>query len=376
VADILAKAQIVTQSLRTDERKVLRTGGNDARFVPGTQTIAYMSGTKLMSVPFNLKQLEISGSPTTVVESVLSGSAIGTAQFAYSSTGMLAYIPAPAAEYELAYMDLNGMKKSIGTLPSTVFAPRVSPDGKQLTIDTSSGANSAIWLIDLPGPAKMRRFTMDGENHFPLWSADGLRLLFISVRNEQPAIYEQLANGTGATDRLTETARAPESYSAVNQTLSFITLNTAGGNADYDVWTYSFRDKTSAPLIQVKSSAQHSSRFSPDGKWIAYVSDETGRLELYVQPFPTTGGRFQITKNGGGHPLWSPDGKKLYFDNSGRMFSVGVQTQPGFTAGDPAPLPVRGFIQGQGNVRRQYDITPDGTQFIMMFAPPQEIRTR
>jgi Tol biopolymer transport system component len=186
----------------------------------------------------------------------------------------------------------------------------------------------------------------------------------------QPAIYWQLANGSGAAERLTETARAPESFSAQNQMLSFITLNANGGGADYDVWTYSFRDKKSAPLIQIKSSAQHSSRFSPDGKWIAYVSDETGRLELYVQPFPTTGARFQITKNGGGHPLWSPDGKELYFDNSGRMFSVAIQAQPGFSAGEPAPLPIRGFVQGQGNVRRQYDMISDGKQFIMMFASP------
>ena len=245
----------------------------------------------------------------------------------------------------------------------------MSPDGKQLTIDTNIGTDSAVWLIDLPGPAKMRRFTMDGENHFPIWSADGQRLLFISVRNGQPAIYQQLANGSGMAERLTETARAPEFYSAVNQILSFITLNTDGGSADYDVWTYSFRDKKAAPLIEVKASAQHSSRFSPDGKWVAYVSDETGRLELYVQPFPTTGAKFQITKNGGGHPLWSPDGKQLYFDNSSRMFSVAVQTQPTFSAANPAALPIRGFVQGQGNNRRQYDMTPDGKQFIMMFAP-------
>ena len=157
----------------------------------------------------------------------------------------------------------------------------------------------------------------------------------------------------------------------MNQILSYITLNTNGGNADYDVWTYSFRDKKAAPLIQVKNSAQHSSRFSPDGKWIAYVSDETGRLELYVQPFPLTGARFQITKNGGGHPLWSPDGKELYFDNSARIFKVAIRTQPSFSAGEPVLTPINGFVQGAGNYRRQYDITPNGKQFVMLFESPQ-----
>jgi Tol biopolymer transport system component len=213
----------------------------------------------------------------------------------------------------------------------------------------------------------MRRFTMQNENHYPIWSADGLRLLFISIRNGQPAIYSQPLDGSSAAERLTETARAPESYSAVNQMLSYITLNTEGGSADYDIWTYSFRDKKAAPLIVVKNSAQHSSRFSPDGKWIAYVSDESGRLELYVQPYPLTGSKFQITKNGGGHPLWSPDGKELYFDNASRMFRVAIQTAPKFSAGEPVQTPINGFIQGPGNYRRQYDITPDGKEFVMIF---------
>ncbi len=195
----------------------------------------------------------------------------------------------PAPGIEIAYVDFKGIKKTIASVPDSVFAPRIAPNGKQLTIDTNIGPDSAVYLMDLPGPSTMRRFTMQGENHYPIWSADGLRLLFISVRNGQPAIYSQPLIGSGVAERLTETARAPESYSAVNQMLSYITLNTDGGSADYDVWTYSFRDKKAAPLIQVKNSAQHSSRFSPDGKWIAYVSDETGRLELYVQPFPLTG---------------------------------------------------------------------------------------
>jgi eukaryotic-like serine/threonine-protein kinase len=277
----------------------------------------------------------------------------------------------PAPEYEIAYMDFSGIKKTIGSLPYSVFAPRISPDGNQLTIDTNTGPDSAIWLMDLPGPSTLRRFTMQGESHYPIWSADGKRLIFISVRNEQPAIYWQASNGSNAAERLTEAARAPESYSEVNQILSYITLNTNGGNADYDVWTYSFRDKKAAPLIQVKNSAQHSSRFSPDGKWIAYVSDETGRLELYVQPFPLTGARFQITKNGGGHPLWSPDGKELYFDNSARIFKIAIRTQPSFSAGEPVLTPISGFVQGAGNYRRQYDITPNGKQFVMLFESPQ-----
>ena len=370
--DILAKAQIVVQPLPSGERKLVLTGGYAARYVP-TGHIVYMSGGTLMAVPFDLEKLEATGPPDLLLESVLTAGPIGTAQFSVSETGTLVYAPTP--EYELASVDLQGAKRQIGSVPNNTFAPRVSLNGQQLTFDRSMGAESAVWLYELSGAARLRRFTQESESHYPIWSIDGERLIFISVRQGQPAIYWQRADGVGAPERLTETARAPESVSVQNQMLSFITLKTDAGAADYDVWTYSFRDKKAAPLIEIPSSAQHSSRFSPDGRWIAYVSDETGRLELYVQPFPTTGAKFQITKNGGGHPLWSPDGRQLYFDNAGRMFSVAVRTQPTFFTEDPVPLPIQGFVQGTGNNRRQYDLMPDGKQFIMMFPPNQEIRT-
>jgi dipeptidyl aminopeptidase/acylaminoacyl peptidase len=366
VADILAKAQIVTQSLGSRERKVLLSGANDARYVPSGHLV-YVSGGKLMGVPFNLRQLVVNGPPVTLLEQVATGAGIGTNQFSFSQSGSLTYVPGPQTDF--AYVDLKGNKKPIASYSmSNLFAPRVSPNGRQLTIDTNIGAQSAIWLANLAGDTQLRRFTPEGQNHFPLWSGDGERLLFISVRDGDPAIYWQRADGTGTAEKLTETARAPESFSVQNQMLSYITLG-----SDYDVWTYSFRDKKSTPLVDKKGSSQHSSRFSPDGKSIVYVSDETGRFEAYVQPFPSTGTAVQVTKNGAEHPVWSPDGKTLYFNNAGRLYSVSVQTQPSITAGEPVALPISGFIQGAG--RRQFDITLDGQQFIMMFPASQEVRT-
>jgi Tol biopolymer transport system component len=110
---------------------------------------------------------------------------------------------------------------------------------------------------------------------------------------------------------------------------------------------------------------QHSSRFSPDGKWIAYTSVETGRFEVFVQLFPRTGAKFEVTKEGEGHALWSPNGKELFFDNNRQLFAVSVRTNGTFTTGALMPLPIRGFIQG--DARRQYDLMPDGKQFLMMF---------
>src|SRR6185295_7371154 len=118
-------------------------------------------------------------------------------------------------------------------------------------------------------------------------------------------------------------------------------------------------------------SAQSGSRLSPDGKWIAYESNETGRAEVYVEPLSRNGQRFQVSKTGGSRPLWAPDMSKLYFDNNAgaavRMLSATIKTQPAFSSEDIVTMPMKDFIQPSGTIRRQFDITPDGKQFLMMF---------
>jgi Tol biopolymer transport system component len=119
-------------------------------------------------------------------------------------------------------------------------------------------------------------------------------------------------------------------------------------------------------LFRSPASPQHSSAFSPDGRWVAYLSEESGSGEVWVQPFPPTGAKYRVTTGGGTRPLWSPDGKELFFDNNnGRMFSVAVTGIEPFATGAPVSLPITGFIQGP--LRRQYDLTADGKHFLMLF---------
>lgn len=258
-------------------------------------------------------------------------------------------------QLSLVLVDRDGRKTPVGFLPLHTFAPRISPDGKRVAYDAEDGG---VWVADLSNLSAPRKTTA-GRDHYPMWSAAGDQLVFIVDERDQQALYMQRSDGTGTAERLA-TARAPESWSAKNQMLSFITLSNY-----YSVWTYSLKDKKATPLIDTPGVTQHSSRFSPDGKWIAYTSVETGRFEVFVQPFPRTGAKFQVTKQGGGHALWSPDGKELFFDNNQQLFAVSVQTKGTFSSGAPVPLPIRGFIQG--DARRQYDLMPDGKQFLMMF---------
>jgi Tol biopolymer transport system component len=264
-------------------------------------------------------------------------------------------LPGQPRQLSLVLVDRDGKKTPVGFLPADTFAPRISPDGKRVAYDSESGG---VWIAELSNLSSPRRATT-AQDHYPMWSAAGDRIVFTRDEPNQQALYMQRADGTGTAERLA-TGRAPESWSTQNQVFSFITLSNY-----YSIWTYSLREKKATPLIDTPGVTEHSSRFSPDGRWIAYTSIETGRFEVFVQPFPRTGAKYQITRQGGGHALWSPDGTELFVDNNHQLFAVKVQTLGTFSSGAPTPLPIRGFIQG--DARRQYDLMPDGKQFLMLF---------
>lgn len=266
--------------------------------------------------------------------------------------GAITLLHAQARQVRLVLVDLEGRQTPVGSLPARTFAIRVSPDGKRLTYD----ANGAVWVADLSNVDAPRQLA---AGRFPLWSADGERIVFAAGPTVSEALFIQRADGSDMAERISD-GRSPESWSAPNQTMSFIKFGTY-----YTTWAYSLKDKKTVSVFDTPGVNQHSSMFSPDGKWIAYASTETGRFEVFVRPFPLTDAKFQITKDGGGHPLWSPDGKEIFVDKGGQIFAVGVQTSGTFSASPPVALPVMGFIQGVA--RRQYDLMPDGKRFLMMF---------
>jgi serine/threonine-protein kinase len=261
---------------------------------------------------------------------------------------------------QLVLVDRIGTRTPVGPLPGATFAPRISPDGLEVVFDTQD--DGCIWIAKLSDVTAKRQLPSEGFNRGPMWSGDGKRILYITDDQNQEALFWRPADGTGKPELLTKPARAPESWSPRSPGLSFITLGAAG---DYDVWTFSLSDKRRTAFADLPGSPQHSSHYSPDGRWIAYVSGETGRLEVYVRPAVGTAAPVQVSKSGGGHPLWSPNQQELYFDNGGQMFVAAIKTEPSFTASTPVALPITGFIQGP--LRRQYDLMPDGKHFLMMF---------
>ena len=270
---------------------------------------------------------------------------------ALAAVGISAQAP---DSWQLVQVDRTGAMKALGKLPPTTFAPRVSPNGRQVAFD----ALAQVWIADLDNLSSPRRLA---AGFYPMWSGDGTRVLFIVGTSEQQQLFWMAADGSGQPELLVPDARAPESWSAAAQVMSYITLK---GGTNYDVLAYSLRDRTSSPIAARPDALEMSSRFSPDGRWIAYESTEAGSRDIFVEPFPQNGLRVRVTQ--GRRPVWSPDAKEIVFDrDDAQLYVVPLTLGTSPTVGQVTPLPIKGFMQGGG--RRMYDITPDGKQFLMLF---------
>jgi eukaryotic-like serine/threonine-protein kinase len=278
------------------------------------------------------------------------------------------------AGFELTLVDLDGTSKVVGRLPPSVYAPRVSPDGKRIAFETrdpSGPDGPRLWVADLSDLAGRRPFpnTPGPMNWAPMWTPDGERLVYL-VSGERPdAVYWRRADNTGSPEHLLDT-RSAEGWLAGGSQLRFLTLT---GNGDYGISQFDMATRKITPLIDRPGSAQHSSSVSPDGRWMAYASNETGRYEVWLEPLPPSGARYQLTRSGGSHPLWSPDGRHLYFDRDRQLFqlpvTIGNSKEPPSSA-EPFPLPIKGFVQAE--YRRQFDLMPSGRQFLVLIPLPMQ----
>ena len=379
------RAQIIVQSMASGERHVLVRGGSAARYLPtglGSPTraerngghLVYAVGSSLLAVPFDVTRLEVRGAPVPIVEQVARSlnSALqgGVAQYDVSATGMLAYVPAGLSGVSLpkalAFAGRDGKIRTLDLPARPYIHPRLSPDGRQLVVGTDDGRDANVWVYDLKAGGSLRRLTFGGRNQFPIWTRDGRFITFQSDREGDAAIFRQQADGSGPAERLTKpdagVRHEPESWSPDGKTLS-MNLIRAGNQS---VWTTT-TDAAAKPQAFADTVAveKHSS-FSPDGRWLAYMSINEGNSEVFIQPFPPTGAKYQISTGGGRTPAWSPDGRQLFFHSISlnRFVVVDIRAEPGLTLGTPVPLPIEGAIHPLA--QRNYDVTPDGKQLIVV----------
>jgi serine/threonine-protein kinase len=365
-------AQVVAHSLETGERKTLLTGGSGARYIP-TGHLVYAVGGTLFARAFDAERLEVKGTAVPVVVGV--GRAVrggaGVAQFSVSDSGTLIYVAGPtspaSAAGRLALVDSQGRIQFLNVPPGLYGVPRASPDGSRIAFGTDDGKEAIVWTLELSGGRTMQRLTSGGNNRFPIWTSDGSGVVFQSDRDGDSAVFWQLADGTGAAERLTTPAEGeahvPESWSPRAELLMFSVESKAG----FSLRTLSLPSRSISEYGGVAFVDPPGAVFSPDGRWVAYASSSTrGRTMVHVQPFPATGAKFTLPARGFDTPhavLWSADGKELFYDpRPGGFESVGVITTPGFAFGEPVAH-TRPFRSSPPEARRMYDVMPSG-QFL------------
>jgi Tol biopolymer transport system component len=370
-ADLWDKANIVVHSLTKGERHTVVAGGSDARYIP-TGHLVYAVRGVVFAVPFDVRQLQVKSGPTPVIEGVRRASGnpptTGAANFSVSHTGSLIYVPGPTFQSsdQLEIVIANGSEVSRLKLPPGPYTvPRVSPDGQRIAFGTDDGKNAGVWVYELSGATSLRPLTFTGRNRFPIWTSDSKRVVFQSDRESDFGIFATMADGSGATERLTKadkgTSHVPESWSPSGDALAFSTIT----GSDHSLWTFSMPTKKATPFDNVHSSTPIGAVFSPDSRWIAYTSTSSTQAgaRVYVQPFPPTSAKHQIfAQSGDGphHPVWAPNGKALFYTPRQAAFaSVDIRLQPTFAFGNPVPLP-RPFNGAPPSSRRPYDITPEG----------------
>jgi len=292
----------------------------------------------------------------------------GAAQFTFSNDGSLAYIPGDVAigASVLVRVDRAGVRKPIDE-PDAYAFPRISSNGKQLVVSTSAKERT-IWIYDdLNSAVPRRKLTLSGKSTTPIWSKDGLRVVFRTDGEDGPGLYWQSADGRGMPERLVQFKQggpSPEFFSD-ERTLFFST----GLGSKRNLYSLSI-GAGEEPKLVIEDAANFT--LSRDGNWLAYSASTSGRSEVYVQAFPITGvaTKYQISREGADNPLWSYDGTELFYLSLGerRIYSVPVHTKPTFTFDKPTSLPIQGILAPGP---RNYDITPDGKYFMTVFPRSQ-----
>jgi Tol biopolymer transport system component/predicted Ser/Thr protein kinase len=357
------ESNIVVQLLATGERRILVKGGNTGRYVP-TGHLVYSRAGVLMAVPFDLTRLEVSDSPPTLLGEIVSEWTEG-AHYSLSASGSLAYVPDSPQRLQrrLAWVDRKGGVEPLPAPPRPYENPRISPDGRRVAVQIEE-ATIGIWVHDFSRATLTRLTTPDASSQAPFWTPDGKHIAYRATRAGFRNVFWNATDGTGTEERLTtgESAQTPSSWSPDGKLLAFIDADPTMG-ASISVLPLE-GDRKPQLFLRTKTSVRNP-EFSPDGRWLAYESNESGRLEVYVQPFPGPGAKSQISTKGGEEPLWARNGRELFYRTGDKMMAVDITTQPTFTAGSPRLLFAGRYEQGP-NYTPGYDVSPDGQRFLMV----------
>ncbi|MHC4700569.1 MAG: protein kinase domain-containing protein [Planctomycetota bacterium] len=362
-------------SLETGKRHKIFKGGIRARYLPSIGQIVYARENSLYTVPvrFDAKQLKVFGSHVSVVPDVrTSWGFASSAQFTIAQDGTLAYIPLVTRNTELkpVWVDGNGRTESLpAATPRNYYSVTISPNGTQLAFGIRDGGNRDIWIYDLTRHTLIP-LTSDGISIFPIWTPDGKSVVFGSHEAGKFQLFRQSVTSGGEPELLAAlegvlgrpTCYSPDGEAVLGTRYDYDPNHPRWDNDIFVVLLERNEKDDLRPFIQ-RNYCQRQGVWSPDGQWVAYTANESGRWEVYVEPYPGPGAKIQISAEGGCQPTWSRDSKELFYRSGDKMIAATFETEPIFKVTGSGEL-----FEGQylcDVVYRNYDVAPDG-RFLMI----------
>jgi Tol biopolymer transport system component len=349
-------------SLTDGSRKLLVTGGTTPIYADGR--LLFTRGGVLFAIPFDPERLEVTGSAVAVVEGIRTET-LGAAQVAVAQDGTLVYIEGvPAWEGSPVWVKRDGTSTPLGAAKQVYGTFALSPDDRRMAFEVGS-ATTDIWVYEIARDT-FTRLTQERNNGFPVWSPDSRQIAYVTERDGGASIVLRPADGTGSETVLWQGKPVcrPGSWSLDGKHIAVVCSQ---DQANDDVYVLTVDRKVELQPFVSTPFSDWGPRFSPDGKWIAYISDSSGQYEVYVRPYPAAGSQLQISNSGGEEPVWSRDGRELFYRNGTRWMSVSVETTGEFKASSPTLAFEGPYVNVPGI---SYDVASDG-RFVLIAGPPE-----
>jgi serine/threonine-protein kinase len=351
-------------SFETGEITNLAVRGFGPRYAETGHLVYVTWDGALIALPFDPDRLEATGAPVSLLEGMLARTTLAP-EFDISRNGSLVYLSGQTPDMSLTLVDHQGVGGTVAEDLRFPRAPRVSPDGGRVIVELQEGGNQDIWVYDLE-QATMTRLTFEGNNRYPSWMPDGESFAFSSSREGASGreFFHKPADGSGVAELLHEGPGEQWEVSVMRGGGPMVIRQTSSGTTGRDIWIAPLGAGDSVRPFLVTEFNERGIAPSPDGRWLAYVSDESGQDEVYVRPVPGPGGKRQVSIDGGQEPAWSTDGRELYYRSGTYFMAADIQTRPAFSVGARRQLFPDSYEKNPDHTN--YDIHPVTGQFLLV----------